>query len=100
TSPVKTTKTLAVQFEKIAHLELDLIQYLLLQQKKGVDLISVKKWIDDYNRRFPDNTPLLPAKDAEYMMIVVDYSIQNLGLLPDDITTLHTTINVQRQMQI
>src|SRR5579872_2122729 len=78
TSPAANTADLDTQFAEVTQIEVDLIRYLLEQKKAGLTrLVSVKKWIDNYNLRFPDNSlPSLP--DTNEMFIVLNECISRI----------------------
>ncbi len=81
THPKKTTEDVGIQFDEIAKLEADLIEYVLTQKRDNpkIGLINVKNWINKYNLRFPNN-PISSTSDADSMYIAVDYSIAQLKL--------------------
>lgn len=100
TPPANNTKLTNTQLDEIAHLETDLILYLIMQKKRHpeIELLCVADWIDDYNRRFPHD-PLIGSKDTKIMHIVVDYSINQLAMTPLQEQTWHQSADLRQLAQ-
>ncbi len=83
TSPTDNITKLKNQFEEIEFLQRDLIQYLLKYKKENPasPLMSVRQWIDSYNKSEPGLRNPLPivSNDVNEMFIVVDYSLKKLN---------------------
>ncbi len=79
TSPTKKTDDLHTQFAEISRLEADLIQYIIQKKEKNelIELICIKDWMDDYNRRFKE-APLVGGNRTHEMYILVDHSLKKI----------------------
>ncbi len=81
TAPTDNTIILDAQFNEIRQIQIDLIEFLLINKKANpaLDFICVSDWINDYSRRFPADA-ITAADGTDHMYILVDYSIEQLAL--------------------
>lgn len=79
TPPTDNALQVSQQFQEIAQIETDLIHYLYkeFQNDQNIRFISLKAWIDDYNKRHPTN-PLPSTDESERMYIPLVFSIKEL----------------------